>query len=426
MTLELAQTRISKHPPGPASILLTRFVLFWERAWPALLPVLAIPYILAVMSLYGVWRYAPGWLHLITLILAALAAAHLLWRTRGDFSWPSKRKALARLEEDGRAPHTPLQALDDKPFLHANQNSPLWEAHRAASLERAKQARLGRIRDVAAEKDPFGLRFTALGLLIIAMLTAGDQWRDRLVSALAPSAAGSGLLMADLWIEPPAYTGKAPIYLMRAGEPVTPENEQINTAQGARLVSQINNQRRPKLSFITGEVVIRAPFEKSTDAARAEISLKESGLLMLSANGKKYQWPIGIRPDGAPFASFVTPPYTDDRGLLAFSFSAVDDYNITSARLEYRLDPDQSRPLDAPAFDEAALSEIRRLEIPGAAGSSGEHHTALDLQADPWAGLHVLARVVASDGAGQTGVSEEKTVQLPTRQFFNPLAKVCG
>jgi tetratricopeptide (TPR) repeat protein len=46
-----------------------------------------------------------------------------------------------------------------------------------------------------------------------------------------------------------------------------------------------------------------------------------------------------------------------------------------------------------------------------------------DLTAHPWAGLPVLARLVATDAAGQTGASEQAPLVLPERPFHNPLAR---
>ncbi len=425
MTTELAQPRrgrkkTQRRAPGEAWIFATRLAIFWERLWPAALPLLAVPYILIIFSLFGVWRFIPEWLHTITLTLSAAGLAVIAWRELRRLRWPSRREAQARLEEDGRAEHAPLQALDDTPFEGAGRASPLWRAHLEASAERARNARLAGLRATAAAKDPWGLRFTAAGLLAVAMIAAGADWRTRLAAGATPGAGRDATLVADLWIEPPAYTGKPPVYLMRGGERKAASGAQINTPQGARLVAQINGRGRARLSFATGEETLKAGFERKGAAATGELILDQSGLLRLVIGAKDLRWPIGVLADDAPAVGFTQYPEATDKALLAFGFVAEDDYGIASAWLELRLDPDQQRPLDAPAFDEEALAQIRRIEIEAA---SGERSLALDLQADPWAGLAVLARIVVEDGAGQTGASEDAAVFLPTRTFFNPLAK---
>ncbi len=425
MTTELAHpTSREQHAPGEITIIAARCVLFWERAWPAMLPVLGVAAIFIMISLFGVWGRIPGWLHGLTLTLGALVLTSLIWRDLRGLRWPARRAALARLEQDGRAEHAPLQALDDAPFDPAKATNPLWLAHITASAERARKARLAGVRSTAEVRDPYGFRFIALGLITIGFVAAGADWRTRLVGGLTPGAlASGGAFVADLWIEPPAYTGKAPIYLLRAGQDLPDQPGQIDTPYGARLVAQINGRRRVQLRLVTQNDEIRAEFERGANAARTELSLTASGVLQLRLSADEVRWPIAIIADDAPAVAFTRSPVADDQGLLAFSFSAQDDYGVDAARLEMRLDPEQERPLDAPALDQAALSERRQIPIDTAARASLQQSTAFNLQSDPWAGLKVIAKVVVEDGAGQTGETKSVSVTLPARKFFNPLAK---
>ncbi|MHA7870745.1 MAG: DUF4175 domain-containing protein, partial [Hyphococcus sp.] len=429
MTSELATTpggktrRRKKRAPGAISIVITRLVIFWERLWPSVLPALAVPYLLLVVSLFGLWRHAPGWLHAATLVLAGAVFVSALWRDARRLRFPSRRSALARLEQDGGVRHAPLQALDDAPFDASGAGAALWRAHLRESKQRAAQARLAGVRKTADDADPYGLRYTALGLLAVAIIAAGGDWRPRLQAALSPGAGDPGRLLADIWIEPPDYTGKPPIYLMRPGDKPETLAEQINAPQGSRLFAQVNGGARRWLSFETPAGAIAAEFEKSGRAARAELSLEESGLVTFRMGGTTARWPLAVRADLAPTVSFAQAPAATENALLAFSMTAQDDYGITLAQFQFRLDPDQERPLDAPMFDQAALSAVRVMPIDGIAANAGEQNITLDLQEDPWAGLRVFARLVVTDGAGQTGASEEIPVTLPARPFFNPLAK---
>ncbi len=424
MTTELAQPKQHRNQaPGKASVLATRAVLFWEQAWPAILPALGIVYILVMISLLGLWAAIPTWLHAATLVLGGLAFANFIWRERAAWAWPSLHRALARLEEDGRVAHAPLQALHDAPFDGEAVANPLWQAHLKASTERAREARLRGIRITATSRDPYGLRFLAVGILAIALINAGDNWRARLASLTAPGQHSGGQLIADLWIEPPAYTGKAPLYLLRAGEEKSGIAEQVNAPAGSKLVAQINSRGRPRLRYLTSEENLRLSFERDGAAARSELTLHESGMVQLTANGKDLSWPIGILPDNAPAVAFTTEPGPTDQALVAFGLVIEDDYGVGNAKLALRLDPAQTRPLDAPAFDEDALDEQRQINLDGVTGVSGEHAISLDLQADPWAGLNVLAKIIVEDGAGQHGETAETVITLPTRMFFNPLAK---
>jgi len=430
MTSELAPPPVSgkqrRNPraPGALAVFTTRLVLFWEQFWPAILPALAILYIITIISLFDLWRFIPGWLHWATLILAGAALANMLWRDLRHVRFPSRRAAQARLEEDGNVAHAPLQALDDAPFDVSAGSDVLWRAHMQDSHTRARDARLAGMRPTADDRDPYALRFTALGLLSVAMVAAGNDWQGRLQTAFTPGEANAaGRFVADVWIEPPEYTGKAPIYLMRPGDKLAELESQVNAPEGSLLVAQVNGQGRPRLTFENETDRIDSVFERTGAAARAEITLEDSGLLKLRLGGTETRWPIGVLSDEAPRISFVSEPTETDEGLLTFSIAAEDDYGVVLSQLQYRLDPEQERPLDAAPFDEPALAAIRTVDINGIIANASEQEITLELQEDPWAGLTVLAKVVVTDGAGQSGETEEVAVVLPTRKFFNPLAK---
>ncbi|PQA87948.1 DUF4175 domain-containing protein [Hyphococcus luteus] len=425
MTTDVTQARTKrKAVPGGAAIFAARLVLFWERVWPAILPALAVPAAYIFVSLFDLWRLTPSWAHWLALTLGAAGFAGLLFRDLRGLEFPSRREGQERLEEDGGVLHAALQALDDKPFEADETASPLWRAHLKESAERARAARLRRARETASERDPWGWRFIALGLLAIAFVAGGRDSLDRLALGLDPGAhAGGGKLVADLWIEPPAYSGRAPIYLLRAGEALPTEAAQVDAPEGSHLVAQVNGGGRAKLVYQTQGETLRGAFEREDKAGRAEIAIGESGLLRLTLGGREGRWPIGIIGDEAPKVVFIEPPARTDDARVDFAVALEDDYGVTDARLVMRLDPAQERPLDAPALDQKALEETRTFPLEGVKGRQGERTMTLDLQSDPWAGLKVLAKVVVRDGAGQEGDTGEAALTLPTRMFFNPVAK---
>lgn len=397
---------------------LARFVIFWERLWPVLLPALAPLFLLVVASLFGLWRATPGWLHLALTGLAGGASLYALLRFGRELAWPSRREGLARLEADGRLAHAPLQALEDRPFGEAAA-SPLWRAHLDVMAEKAKAVRLNAPRATADARDPWGLRYAAPGLLLVALVAAGPERHERLADLFNPGAAlAGGTALADLWIEPPAYTGKAPIYLLRAGEAAAGARAQINAPEGSTVVAQAGGARRVALDFRTADERVEAEAEKG----RHTLVLAESGLLRFRLGGAEGRWPVGVIPDDPPAVDFAADPSTTDDARLALSLVLDDDYGVTGVTLELRLDPDQARPLDASDFDESSIRTRRVVEIEGASGR-GERQIDLDLQADPWAGLKVIGRLIAVDAAGQSGASDEAAFALPERPFFNPLAK---
>ncbi len=389
---------------------------------PAILPALGVLAAFTIFALLGFWEKTPAWLHWIALALGVGALGVFFWRDIRKVSWPSRRAAQARIEGDASLPHAPLQSLDDQPTDPALVRNPLWRAHLAASAERARAARLNRPREVLTKRDPYGVRFITAGLLAISIIAAGDQWQTRLAGVFDPGAGAGGSAIADLWIEPPAYTGRAPIYLLRAGEQKSGLEAQVNAPQGSRVVAQVNGRGRRALTFTSERDETRAEFARDNNSARGELALGESGLLSLRLGGQTTRWPIGVVPDAPPLVSWGDDPQATESNLVEISYISEDDYNIAAARLEMRLDPDQERPLDFPAFGRDSLNQARIVDLSGTAGS-GERSASLDLQADPWAGLNVLMRIIVEDGAGQIGVTEEKAIALPARRFFNPLAR---
>lgn len=402
-------------------IALARGVVFLERLWPVVVPAMAPAFLVAALGLFGVWARVEAWLHACALAAAAVASGAAIFRYGRGLAMPTRNEALARLEADGRLDHAPLRTLEDRPFA-GDVSSPLWRAHLEEMGRAARGARLGWPRAAADERDPWSLRYGAVGLAVVALVAAGEERGARLAEAFNPGARlPARRAVADLWIEPPAYTGKAPIYLLREGEKLGGLRAQIDAPEGSTVVAQVAG-RRATLKLATEEETVAAA-EDAAQKGRLTLKLDQSGLLRLRIGGGEGRWPIGLLGDDPPTAAFAQDPSVTDDARLALALSVDDDYAVVSARLEMRLDPDQERPIDAPAFDIAALRERRDVEIDGVAGRSGERQIDLDLQEDPWAGLAVLVKVVVADGAGQTGATDERRIVLPVRPFYNPLAK---
>lgn len=415
-----------KRIPGGNTIFAARLVLFWEQLWPALLLPLALVFVFLFLSLWDLWRFAPVWLHWTALTFGGASLAATLFHELKRLRFPTRRAAQGRLERDGAVRHAALQALDDSPFARDAEarSSAMWRAHQLNMRELAKSAKLQGAQNRADRRDPWGLRYIALGLLVISLLAGGKDSLPRVALGFDPGArSGAGKLVADVWIEPPAYVGKAPIYLLRAGQSLSESAAQVDAPEGSKLVAQVNGSGRVTLSYQTPNDTIRGVFKKEKNAGRAEFSIGESGVLRLKLAGKQGLWPIGVLRDAAPTVRFSETPARTDDGRVDFSVAIEDDYGVTAARLTLRLDPDQERPLDSVAFDEAGLAQARSIPLEGISGDSGVHAATLDLQSDPWAGLRVFAKVVARDGAGQEADTGEAAIVLPTRTFYNPIAK---
>lgn len=392
------------------------FILF-ERAFPVALVVGAPLFVLIALSLLDAWSAVPQAAHAAAIVIAAMATGALVWRHRGLRLLPMRREALARLEQDGVIRHEALQSLEDVPALGEDA---LWRAHLDDMRRKAGAARLKGPRATANRVDPYGVRYAALALILVGLIDAGADIGARLYAGFIPAdprASRAGY--ADLWIEPPAYTGRAPIYLMRAADRLPGLREQVDAPEGSIVRAQVHQGQRWRLTLQTSS----GRFDAAREGQAAALALTTPGVLSLRAGGRAGRWPLGVIDDRAPEIDFLDEPAADRDGRLSFSARIEDDYGVATAALRLRLDPEQERPLDAPALGAEAMAATELVPLDGVAGKSGDRAVAIDLSSHPWAGLSVLATLVVTDAAGQSAETLPVSIVLPARAFFNPLAK---
>jgi uncharacterized protein (TIGR02302 family) len=421
-------------PPAPpvsrlsaalrGNIARARRAIIWEHWQPAVLHAAAPLFLFALACLFGLMAAAPLWLRITLALVAACASAFALFRGARTFRPPTIEQSIRRVESDSGLAHAPLQALLDAPFDEMH-GAALWSALQRDAADRARRARPPRARVTTDAADPWALRYAAPGLLAIALVVAGPEWRERLTGVFSSRIAGP--VGVDLWIEPPAYTGAPTVYLARADAALAGLRAQTDAPEGSIVRLQAGDGVSATYRTATEEGAF-APIE--ADGAEASAGrgalvwrLTESGLITVHRGATRGRWPVGVKPDRAPNASFLAAPEIEADGRIALVFAADDDYGLAGARLELRLDPEQTRPLDSPAIDAQAVRALRSIEIAGMAGPPGGRRARVDARAEPWAGLSVFARVVVVDGAGKLGRTEEHRIVLPAHPFVNPVAR---
>ncbi len=474
-----------KHSAPFLRVFAARCVLFWEKAWPASLPILAPICVLTILSLFGVWAVVPPAVHWALLGLGLVITVFMAVKLKGEFIWPSRRAGLVRLEKDSAFEHAPLQSLEDRPFDPAaiqkqaqessgqtlwtesaaqkiegfqdgntalnRESQQLWQAHQEQMKRAVKKTRINSPLSTADARDPYALRFVVLGLLIISSIAAGSERWYRLSGMFMPGSASQSVASRiDMWIEPPSYTGLAPMQLVRGGDAFPDLADQVSVPQGSKLIAQVNGRRGVKLSYVDGDekrYTIKAKQDddedadpssaqsearaqaqskvraKDRNAERLEFEIVENGLIALKLGPRSGSWPVLVIEDTAPIVEILSEPVLDNNENMVFHYSFEDDYGAASAVLQFRLNPDQGRPLDAPDIGDYALNSVRSVVLDGSQGQSGERKIGVSLKSDPWAGLDVIAKIIVLDGAAQPGESSEKDFTIPTKEFFNPLAK---
>ena len=376
------------------------FVLLVERVVPALWPAIGAVGLYFAAALFGLFTIIP-WIVQSLIVAAAITATGLaLENGFRDFHWPSWQDCARRLERDNKLAHRPISEADDR--LMAGGTDPLalelWAHHRARALP--GNLKVGWPNPDFDARDPRRLHLALLVLLAASLVAARGEWRARLAGALeSGAAAGIGL---DAWVDPPPYTGIAPIYLP-AGE-----ERLISVPAGSILNLRVHGASHAPGATIGGASPPRFTGEVGEYAATAK--LMRDGSVRVQASGHRIgRWNLHVIADALPQITFTAKPSVSERGAVKFAFKATDDYAVTSAKVVIRPHGKSGAPI--------------AVDLPLAPAKSVAQTSYSDLSGHPYAGLMVDAHLEARDGAGQKGVSKTITFRLPERLFTDPLAR---
>lgn len=405
-----------------------RMALLWERLWPALWAPAAIAGAFLALALFNALPALPGWLHALVLVLFAAAFGWTLYRGLRGFAAPDETAARRRLERDSGLPHRPLHVLRDSVAGGDALAAALWRLHQERMRETVRRLRVALPHPNVAARDPWALRMLVTLVLFVAVVGSWGDWRPRLAAAFAPHVDGPGATAAatlDLWLTPPEYTGLAPIFLKAGGSAPGAGASQARTAAADQPVAV------PRGSLVLGRVTgggsapklelgnEAVPFE-TVDSTTFQIQRPlESGnrITVIQGGGTLGSWPITVVPDRPPGVAFASPPAKSERGALRIEYTAHDDYGLVSVTGAVRLDEAHA---DA-AFDRTPVE--LPLALPGVRPKEARNASFNDLTAHPWAGIPVTLRLTATDGAGQTGSTEDFAMVLPERVFNHPVAR---
>ena len=438
-----------------------RWAILWERLWPALAtPAVAVGLFLAV-SWLGAWFWLPAVGRAIGVgLFGILIAASLLPLLR--LRLPNREDALRRLDRKSGLPHRPATTIADELATGTTDPSSLaiWRAHVERALRSAKELKAGQPSPRLALRDPLALRALVLVLVIATFVAAGGDRMRRIVLAFDWQGVITPVnYRVDAWVNPPTYTGKAPVILpgLRVGEqgattvaasaavPGQPQSLAVPT--GSTLVIRATGDIKLDVT-VTGGLADPTPAsdEKGSDgqagdakktgdaktppvpangkgAEERRFTIADAGSATVHGGGAgDVTWQFTAIPDRPPTISFSKDPEVQSRGGLQLSYKVEDDYGVVDAHAQFAL-KDQvgadgqlpARPLyDAPEFP---------LTLPQARTRNGVGQTTKDLTSHPWAGANVAITLVAHDDPGQEGRSEPFEMRLPERPFSKPMAR---
>lgn len=392
--------------------LITAFIaLLWERAVPIVWPALAAVAVFSLAALLGLWEnLGDPWRALAA--FALLAAA--IWQTRRalpGFVWPDHEAIARRIEEDSGISARPHEALEDQPADDDALALQVWREHQARMKARLNSAFARRPKSAWADADRFALRGALAVLLVTGWWLAGPSARDRLDEAFAlrPMSVDRGDLSLDAWIDPPAYTGRAPVFLRQ-------EDTEAAIPQGSSFIARIAGARRPpRLELRDGEGRQSADVtEIGAGVYEARISVANNANIRLIAGGLRRNWELSVTPDNAPDVRLLDIPEGTANGELDLEFAVTDDYGATAYALEFQPEDNGEAPWERLELSPSGLPE---------SDADGALRALPETARHPLAGQRVTIRIAAEDAGGNTGRSATMAVTLPERVFLDALAR---
>ncbi len=408
-----------------------RAVVVTERIWPLLVPVLCVAALFASLSWFGFFHAVPLWLHVAAL---ALLLAGLLWALSGlrTFRWPDGDAIDRRLERVNRIEHQALAVQDDRLENETGFSRALWLEHRRRMAERIADLRTGMPEPDTPRRDPYALRALVVLLFVTAFAYSHSNRAGFLGDALSFSVSGAPAapVRIDAWVTPPAYTGRAPIFLTRAEGDVP---DSLSLPAGSEVTVRISGGDAPRVTYRSGEDASGRAIEPAgaaepqqhvsaggERAASRTYRFKPAadGRLAIAEGSAEKGWSFTVIPDKKPTIAFAGEPKSTVNGALELSYTVADDYGIEKARAVIV-------PADPPGRDAHPLYGPPEfpLSLPGGGARSGKMTTNRDLTDHPLAGRRVRITLVATDGAGQEGRSKTIVTRLPERHFSNPLSR---
>tara|TARA_R110000868_G_scaffold177224_3_gene415573 strand:- start:12139 stop:14643 length:2505 start_codon:yes stop_codon:yes gene_type:complete len=383
----------------------------WERAVPVVWPGLAWAASFAVLALLGVWEtIGDPWRAIYA--VATLAAA--IWLTRKGltgFAWPQMEDLARRVEEDSGICARPHEALLDTPPTDDPIALQVWHEHQARMARRLESARARRPKAAWASYDRWAFRGSLTLALCVSWFLAGPMARDRLGEAfsLTPIQVSGLDVSVDAWIDPPAYTGRAPIFL-------SAETRTVEVPAGSTFIARVAGSRRaPALTRRDSAGSERATASSIGDTVwDTRLAIAADANIRLAAGPTRQTWTLTVIPDHAPVVRLLAVPDANSSGELDLQFSVVDDYGATAYGLELRPETDPDASWERIEITPAGITTL---------DTENGIRTLLETAQHRLAGSRVTIRIVADDAGGNSGRSPELGITLPHRIFLDALAR---
>ena len=407
----------------------TRAAMTLERLWPLVLPLVVVVSLFLSLSWLGLFRILPDMLRLVLTVAFAAAAIAALFPLR-FFRQPGPAEVDRRIEHANQLEHTPVLVQTDRLTGKEDDFSQaLWREHQRRMAEKLGQVGSDLPRTTVPERDPWALRAAAALLFVTAFAFSLGPLGGSITDAFRLHAARDVVPpRIDAWVTPPAYTGKAPIFLTaQAGQPAlvytVPEGSEValrvTGGSGEETLGFTDSSGKARDLAPNDPIAAQAKPAGSMAIRQFAGKLDADGVLALKSGEQELaKWSFAVTPDRAPVIRFTEEPSSAANGTLELRYAVEDDYGAVSAEAIFALDEERA-PGARPLYGAPEMPLI----LPRRGHEDAAAEASRDLTEHPWAGSKVRLTLKAIDDAGQEAQSETKQFVLPQRPFTNPLAK---
>lgn len=393
--------------PGTKSLIDRTFGrLMRIELWRAWWPLLTLLTVFASAALLGVFENAPARVGAFGAILFVVASIIAVINAVRRYQKPDRREAIRALDQQSDL--RPLASLADRPARPEVEGVRLWRAHEERLTDAVRRLQVPDFATLWNAVDPVRLRFALPVFFAVILALNWNTSQSRLFGALDPdygSLFGAENVRIEAWITPPAHTGRAPLFLKE-------DQSEARVPQGSIMTLRVQAPSAPILRVKSDQGRSSTKFVATPDGAfetTAEISADST--IAVRWWGERKSWSIFASPDDAPMVQFVELPVLGDGDRTEFSWRVSDDYGVSSLQMAIKLAGEDREP------------DLVAVELGGISPREAEEESKLDLTRNRWAGAQVDVWLIATDGAGQTGVTETYTFKLPEKLLLQPLAK---
>ncbi len=234
-----------------------RDIAIWRSFWP----LIVLVSVFLIAALLGVFERAPKPIAAFATLLVFAGTVIAFWRGLRRYRRAVRGDAIAAL--DVQSDLRPLASLADRPARPEAEGVALWRAHETRLTDAVRRLNLPRFTAIWKQIDPFLLRAVLPTALVTLVIFNGTQTHSRLASALMPdygSLLGAEKIQIEAWITPPAYSGRAPVFL-KTGQ------QAVRVPEGSVMTLRVQAPSVPKLRTVAASGRATTRFEQTPDGA---------------------------------------------------------------------------------------------------------------------------------------------------------------